>query len=232
MRKFANTMTMKKLRGIVVFSFFFLSTLHVYGQKGMDFQSREMFEISKDLTKDLEASIEVGQRFKNNSLHFDRSLITGALVYDLPKGFSLGAGARYILVKNRYEVLESKYRLHGDLYFKPRISVFQIKLRNRIQYGFDDINLTYGNKLSNRCRIGIEYDIFGVPLSVYTSYEIYLVLNDPSSAAYSLNKVKAGLSWDLPKRWKLNLYYLLEDEVNTTYPQQAHIVVAALGLKL
>ncbi len=225
-------MTVKLMRGIVIFSIFSLSSVIAFGQ--MDFQSRASFELSMDLTKDLEASIELGQRFKDNSLRYDRSLITGALAYDLPKGFSVGAGARFLLVQNSDQLLESRYRFHGDVNYRWKISSFQVKLRDRIQYGFDDITsyIDFGNKLTNRSRVGVSYDIFGTPFMVYTSYEIYLVLNDPTNAAYSLNKVIAGMSWDLPKKLNLKLYYLLEDEVNTRYPQQAHIIVAALGLKL
>lgn len=208
--------------------FLFLSPV-----KGQDFQTRANFEVAMDLTKDLEASLELGQRFKYNSSAYDRSLLTAALTYDLPKGFSIGAGARYLVVEND-GYLESRYRFHGDVKYRWKISDFQIKFRDRIQYGFDDISsyLSFGNKLTNRTRAGVQYGIFGTPISVYSSFEIYLVLNDPRNAAYSLNKVVAGMSWDLPKKLNLKLYYLLEAEINRAYPQQAHIAVAALGLKL
>lgn len=233
MLKRFTTVTMLLIRGIVIFSILSLSTFHIYGQN-MDFQSRASFELSMDLTKDLGASLELGQRFKDNSLRYDRSLITGAVTYDLPKGFSLGAGARYLLVQSSDLLLESRYRFHGDVNYRWKISSFQVKLRDRIQYGFDDIGsyINFGNKLTNRSRVGVDYDIFGMPISVYSSFEIYLVLNDPTRAVYSLNKIVAGVNWSLPKSMNLKLYYLLEDEVNTRYPQQAHIVVAALGLKL
>lgn len=221
------------MRAVVIFSFFILFSIHASGQN-QDFQSRAGFELSMDLTKDMEASLELGQRFKDNSLRYDRSLITGAIKYDLPKGFSVGAGARYLLVQNSVQMLESRYRFNGDLNYRWKISSFQVKLRDRIQYGFDDITsyVNFGNKLTNRSRVGVSYNIFGMPISVFTSFEIYLVLNDPTNAAYSLNKVMAGMNWELPKNLNLKLYYLLEDEVNTRYPQQAHIIVAALGLKL
>jgi len=226
-------MIIKLMRAVVIFSFFILFSIHASGQN-QDFQSRAGFELSMDLTKDMEASLELGQRFKDNSLRYDRSLITGAIKYDLPKGFSVGAGARYLLVQNSVQMLESRYRFNGDLNYRWKISSFQVKLRDRIQYGFDDITsyVNFGNKLTNRSRVGVSYNIFGMPISVFTSFEIYLVLNDPTNAAYSLNKVMAGMNWELPKNLNLKLYYLLEDEVNTRYPQQAHIIVAALGLKL
>lgn len=224
----------KVLPGIVlILGFAFLSIAPASGQI-QDFQSRASFELAMDLTKNLEGSLEIGQRFKNNSLAYDRSLLTAAVKYDLPKGFSLGAGARYLLVQNNDHILESRYRVHGDVNYRWKISSFQIRLRDRIQYGFDDIisYATYGNKLTNRSRLGLQYDIFGTPLSAFSSFEVYLVLNDPIWAAYSLNKVMAGMSWDLPKKLNLKMYYLLEAEINRTYPQQAHIIVAALGLKL
>lgn len=200
----------------------------------MDFQSRASFEVAMDLTKDLEGSLEIGQRFKNNSLAYDRSLLTAAVKYDLPKGFSLGAGARFLLVQNNDHILESRFRFNGDVNYRWKISSFQVKLRERVQYGFDDIisYSTFGNKLTSRTRLGVQYDIFGTPFSAYSSFEAYLVMNDPSNAPYSLNKVMAGMSWDLPKKMNLKLYYLLEAEINRANPQQAHIIVAAFGLKL
>ena len=197
-----------------------------------DFQTRASFGVSMDLTKDLRASLELGQRFRNNSMVNDRSLITGSVKYDLPKGFTVGGGARYMLV-NSDGLLESRYRFHGDGNYRMKFSSFSVKLRERVQYGFDDIYPGSSNKLTSRSRVGVEYDIFGTPFSLYSSFEIYLVLNDPTSySPYTLNKVVAGMSWNLPKKLNLKLYYLLEDELNVWNPQQAHIVVAALGLKL
>ncbi len=217
--------------GIIFFiSISLISIVNLYGQ---DFQSRVNFELSKDFTKDLELSLELGQRFNDNSLRYDRSLVTAGIKYDLPKGFALGGGARYLLVRNN-DRYESRYRFHGDITYGLRISDFKIRFRERLQYGFDDITSYnyFGNKLTNRSRIGLEYDLFGTPLSFYSSFEIYLVLNDPTSAAYSLNKVIAGMRLKMKKDMELKLYYLLEDEVNTAYPDQAHIVVVSLGIKL
>ncbi len=222
---------MRILPGIALIlglSFLFSSPL-----TGQDFQTRASFEVAMDLTKDLEGSLELGQRFKYNSTAYDRSLLTAAVKYDLPKGFSIGAGARYLLVEDE-GYIESRYRFHGDVNYRWKMSSFQIKVRDRIQYGFDDISsyVSFGNKLTNRTRAGVQYDIFGIPISFYSSFEVYLVLNDPRNAPYSLNKVIAGMSWDLPKKLNLKMYYLLEAEVNRAYPQKAHIIVAALGLKL
>lgn len=227
-------MNKRTLAGIILI--LGLLSLHFSPVSGQnkDFQTRANFELAMDLSKDLEASVELGQRFRYNSTVYDRSLLTAAVKYDLPKGFSAALGARYLLV-NTGEFLESRYRVHGDVNYRWRISSsFQLRVRDRIQYGFDDVSsyVNFGNKITNRVRLGVQYDIFGTPLTAYSSFEVYLVLNDPRNAAYSLNKVIAGVSWDLPKKLNLKLYYLLEAEVNRAYPQQAHIAVAALGLKL
>ena len=227
--------SLKRVHKVVLFLFLgILSFPTLLGQKNMDFQSRANFEVSMDLNKDLGVSLEFGQRFKDNSLRYDRSLLTAGIKYDLPKGFAIAAGARYLLVQNSSNILESRYRFHGDLSYGWNISDLKIKLRERAQYGFDDIISyeNFGNKLTSRSRVRLEYDVFGTPVSLYSSFEIYMVLNDPTSSPYSLNKVVAGMSYNLPKDLELKLYYLLEDEVNTAYPDQAHIVVVALGLKL
>ena len=47
----------------------------MYGQQ-QDFRSWWSVDLTKNLTKNLQAELEIGQRFQDNSLGFERSLIT------------------------------------------------------------------------------------------------------------------------------------------------------------
>lgn len=200
-----------------------------------DFRSWWNVDVSKDISKDLSAGFKLGQRLRNNSLEFDRSLATLSLGYDLPKGFDIEGGYRYILLKDDENIFQSRYRIHGDVSYRYSLDRLRFGFRERMQYGFDDLNSIdeyFFDKLTSRSRISVKYDIFGSPFSLQGAYEIFVNLNAQTGVTVTDHRIRAGFELAISQRMELDIYYLLDQEVNRRSPLQSHIFLVTMGYNL
>jgi hypothetical protein len=205
----------------------------LFGQE-QDFRSWWSIDLTKDLTKNLQAELEIGQRFKDNSLGFERSLITAGLEYELFNDFEIGGGYRYIVLKEE-GFFASKYRLHGDVRYEISPGSFSFQIRERIQYGFQDfitLDDYSSNNLTSRSRFKGEYDIFASPFTLHASYELFLGLNTSSGVQIRDHRYKAGAEYKLSMRSDLELGYMFNAEANRSNPMNVHVLLIAFSYRL
>lgn len=216
-----------------IIAFLLLAGSQLFGQE-QDFRSWWSIDLSKDLTKNLQAELELGQRFQNNSLGYERSLVTAGLEYELINDFEIGGGYRYIVYKDD-GLFTTKYRIHGDVRYEVSVYSFSFQLRERIQYGFQDFNTieNYGsNNLTNRSRLSAEYDIFASPFTLFASYELFLGLNTSSGVQIRDHRYKAGAEYKLSMRSDLELGYMFNAETNRSSPLNAHVLLISYSYRL
>ena len=120
------------------FLFFSLATTRLQGQVE-DFQSWWELELNKKISGKLDLNGELEQRFKNNSLQYSRTLLTLGASYDFSDYFRLAGGARTVFVMDGEQQMHARYRLHMDGVGSYDLSGFDLSLRIRLQYGFEDV---------------------------------------------------------------------------------------------
>lgn len=193
-----------------------------------DFLTWYEFELNKDLKNGIDLSAEVEQRMKNNSLRYDRTLLTLSADYRVNDYLDVGGGARGLLTTDREDNLQARYRLHGDASTNYTLSVIDLSLRVRFQYGFDDLgNFTRvtDNNLVNRNRLRVRYHVFGTRLGTFFSAEsFHYVSSKPERSTYKA-RFSAGAVYALTFKSEFGLRYILENEFNVPNPLQAHILV-------
>ncbi|MCF8226782.1 MAG: DUF2490 domain-containing protein [Bacteroidales bacterium] len=236
MMRFLTTMvmTIERVRPALLMLIMIMLTGSLKAQYS-DFRSWFDVELSKDFSGKLEGSLDFSQRFKENITAFDRSLVTGSVEYQLIKNLEIEGGYRYILVRNNEMGIVSRYRIHGDLTYDKDIRSFNFQVRERIQYGFDDlnsINELYLNKSTSRSRIKLTYDIFGLPVELYTSFELFISLGLPDAGIPSDYRIKSGMEYLLSHKSSLEAGYMLDNEINTKNPLRSHILIVTYSHKL
>lgn len=230
-------MTMTIDRGKFVFllvSLAFFSTGNLFGQQ-KDFQSWYELQLNYGLKSGIDLSLEAEQRFENNSLQYDRSLITLTADYDLTDYLNAELGVRGLLRMDRERRLQPRYRVHADLALERTIAVVDFSFRSRIQYGFDEMDVLDDagyNKLSSRNRIMADYHIFGTRIELSASVESWHQLGGQAPRAFNKIRYSAGIQYMLNFRSDISLRYMLEDEFNVTNPLQAHIIRAGFSYDL
>jgi len=208
-----------------------VSTVKSVGQQ-KDFQSWYELELNKDLKSGIDLSLEAEQRFENNSMQYDRSVLTLTADYDLLDFLNAELGVRGLVRMDRERRLTPRYRLHADATLEQSLAEFDFSLRSRLQYGFDELGLARDavySKLVNRNKLQVQYDIFGTRFAVTAYVESYHRLNSTAIRSFYRMRYSAGIQYTLGFRSALNLKYILEDEFNVTDPLQAHILVAGFS---
>lgn len=192
-------------------------------------------EFKKGLNKKLDLSVEIEQRFKNNSLSYDRSLITLMTDYDFTDYFKAAGGVRALLTTDDKQNLHARYRLHLDATGSYPVWNIDLSLRIRLQYGIEDLGrIAYSssNNLVNRYRIKAGYHIFGTRIGIFGSLEsMHLLSGNPARNFYKM-RYSAGAQYALNFQSEFSLRYILEDEFNVVNPLQSHILVFGYSLSL
>jgi hypothetical protein len=212
---------------LVVVALPLLIQIRLYGQTH-DFQTWSQLDLVKDLTEDLRFSLEIGQRLKENSLTYDRTLFTGKVSRAFSSGFDLTGGARYYLVSDSEHHIVSRYRLNGDVSWERDIGGLTAGLRQRFQYGFDDI-VNIGdyaeNSFKSRSRIEAAYLIPGTPVTLGSSYEFFLGIFRDEGIYPVEYRFKLGSEILLSPRTQIEIAYMLENELNVVEPVRAHVLL-------
>ena len=213
---------------LLIFSFLSLVDPVDLSAQQKDFQSWWEIALDKDLGKNFELSGEFEQRFRNNSLQYDRSQISLAGEYGINKYLDIAAGARTVLANSRELRLNIKYRLHVEATGKYSAAGFDLSLRVRLQYGFEDLfdpAFEGRNNFGNRFRLKVSRHIFGTRIDWFASTESWSLLNDNSGILFYKMRYAAGVQYNLSFDSQVNVSYLLEDEFNIRDPLQSYILV-------
>jgi hypothetical protein len=192
----------------------------LYGQV-TDFQTRWEAEIEKKVSKNFDLQLSLEQIFRDNSRRYDRSMATLVGQIDLPYGFRLYPGFRWILANISEMNLEHRLRVHVDLKYDIDIHALTVDLRSRTQYGFDDefYRIPFSeNRLVQRFRVKSEYSVFGTRFSVFAGLEPYLHLNDAEGSGFYKFRSLAGSEYDLNQASSIVLTYLYDREFNVIAP--------------
>jgi hypothetical protein len=199
----------------------------VSGQQ-KDFQSWFEAEVQKGLKNGVDLSGEFEQRFSNNSMQYDRTMLTLSASFDPLDFLSAGGGIRMVTAADREGNLQPGYRIHADATGKYTWAGVDLSLRVRFQYGFEEFIYfadISDNAFVNRNRIKASYHIFGTRFEVFGSAEAWGLLNNLDGRFFKRMRYSAGGSCQLNFRSNLGLSYILEDEFNRVNPMQSHILV-------
>ncbi len=212
---------------LLLLTFLFMLPRVLPGQQ-KDFQTWWELDLHRDLSGGFELAAELEQRFSNNSLQYDRTLLTVTGNYTLNRYFGLEAGVRAAAVRDLERRMQSRFRAHGDAIGRYEFRGVELSLRMRFQYGFDDI-ISLGdfrdNNMVNRNRLKLEHHIFGTRITLFGSMESWHLLNGfPSLLTYKM-KYSGGLEYGLNFQSRLTIRYILEDEFNVKNPRQLYILL-------
>lgn len=215
-------------------SCFFLSLIGAAWLQGQvrDFQSWWELELNKKITGRLDLNGELEQRFQNNSLQYDRSLMTLGASYDLLDFLKLGGAARLALVMDGEHQVHTRYRFHLDATGGYDIWGFDLSLRFRIQYGFEDfsaLNYFAVNAVVERNKLKVQRHIYGTRIDWFASVESFHGTTGQSPWRTYALRYSAGARYSLNFRSRFTLRYSLHDEMNVPGPQLLSILTLGYG---
>jgi len=195
-----------------------------------DFATWWELKMDLGLNKGFNLSGELEQRMEENSLRHDRTLLTVSGDYKLTDYLNVAAGFRTLFLADRESRMHVRYRLHADATGHHSFSRTDLSFRLRFQYGFEDIfyiGYFSQNNFINRQRLKVSHAFFGTRLEAFISLENWIRFNDIYGRPLYKIRLTTGVQYDLTRHSGLSLRYLLEQEFNSIFPLQSHIL--ALG---
>jgi hypothetical protein len=216
------------------FLLFFIGAARLQGQ-ARDFQSWWELELNKKITGRLDLNGEFQQRFRNNSLQYDRSMMTLGASYDVLDYLKLGGAARLALVMDGEQQLQTRYRIHLDASGGYDILGFDLSLRLRFQYGFEDfsaLNYFSASTIVERNQLKVQRHIYGTRIDWFASFESFHGSIRQSNWRTYAFRYSAGAKYSLNFRSRLSLRYVLYDELNVPAPQLLNIISAGYAYDL
>jgi hypothetical protein len=230
-------MTTNKQSGVfqLIFIFIlFLSAPVLYGQQ-KDFGSWWEFEMDGRLKNNIKLSGELEQRFKENSLQFDRTLLTLGGEYNVLDYLNLAVGIRTIFITDPESRLHTRFRIHTDATGFYDFDRTELSFRLRFQYGFEDIffiGYFSENNFVSRQRIKVAHDIFGTRLGIFGSLENWIRFDDRYGRPLYKIRLVAGTQYNLGRQSKIRLRYIFENEFNSVNPLQIHVLALGYSYRL
>ena len=175
-----------------------------------DFRLRTGLKIDKDLSKKVELSFESQVRFRNNISDFDKFLVEPSVKFEVFKNFRLGAAYRYSAKQNLAKNTLNWHRGNMFMAYKKSFSTdWDLKFKTAIQYDTRNFMGGYNTKYNvwtNRNKVSLAYDVFGLPLSAEMGGELFYNVN----VTQGIEKVRLSfeLSYEFVKDSKILAQYL------------------------
>jgi len=221
-------MATKQVFFFQLFCFFvlFLTVMESHGQQ-QDFGTWWEIQMSGRLENKLNLTAELEQRWKENSLQFDRTLLTLGADHNVIDYLNLAAGFRTIFITDPESRLNIRYRIHADATGHYEFNRTDLSFRLRFQYGLEDI-LYIGyfseNNFVSRQRFKVTHDFFATRLGAFGSVENWIRFSDRYGRPFYKLRLVAGVKYNLGRQSRITLRYIFENEYNRVYPFQIHVL--------
>lgn len=215
---------------VLISSFLFFSTSLVFGQVTNDFGVWIAGSFNKDITRDMDVSIEQELRFAENATELDKAYTTLAIDYELKEWLRLGLNYRFILNKGGDGTFGQRNRLMADVAVRLRRQRFTFTNRLRLQSEVRTIN--YADKYGFAPATDLR-NTFKINYKVNRKYEPYLALDarfllrdarTPYYTGFDRHRVTAGVDILLARKRVLDVYLMTSRHWNVLEPSHLFVI--------
>jgi len=190
-----------------------------------DFQYWSSFKLTKKVYKRTNISVKEGLRFRENSSLLSKTFTDVKLSHRIKKtDLEFSAGYRF---SDDYAIdfsSEYKHRYYFDFSSKYDYKRFNIALRDRFQYQGNNSSF----KALFRQKIELSYNVRKTPFEPYIQFEFFLNFDDQ----FEKLRYTAGFSYPILKKMNANLFYRIQQELNSSNPENFFILGTSLSYKL
>lgn len=188
------------------------------------------FKVVKKVT----ASISEELRFNENISELGTILTDFGVAYKYNKHFQFAFGYRYSQKRKVEDYYSIRHRFNADIKYEKKLKPFQFQYRIRLQDQYSDIGRASDGGIPEyylRNKIAMNLDM-EKPYSPYISLELFSSLNYPRHSAFEGIRTTTGVEYEFSKHHKIDLYYLVQKELNVSNPQTDFVVGLGYFFKL
>ncbi len=171
--------------------------------------------------------LEQELRSMENSGELERISTQLGVSYKLCKPLKIGASYQFISMNDlENETMQPRHRFNAFVQGKYEWKRFTFSLRERMQLTFkDETERTYkmNPKWSLRSKLKVDYNIAGSPISPFVGFESFYQLNNPDGNKFDGLRYSLGAGYKLNKHHHIDVFGLIDKEINVKNPVQRFV---------
>ena len=194
-----------------------------------DFNLWTSISVQKELIKNLDLEIEIENRFRNNMMTRDQSFADIGIEYSI-KNLSASLIYRFSNVND----LESGYKFANrftyQIQYSREVKRFEMSLRGRYQNHYVNYFSSEDGTIPQnhlRTRVKLLYNIKGIPIDPFLSYESFVQLNYNEPRLIDKERFSIGANYKINKDNTFGVVFHIQPQSNIPDPETAYI----LGVK-
>jgi len=206
----------------------FSALCHVGYSQSSDVVLWDGFSLEYEISDPLAVSLSNELRLNNNISQFKTAFTNLSFSYKISSPLKLDGGYRFSLT-----LKENRHRFYGGFNYRHKIKSIRSTLygRLRLQHTVVGTERPRGPETYIRPKLGMKYNVKGLPLTVFTGIETWYSLIKPDYK-FDRFRVQLGMSYEVTKRNTLSLTYQYQNEFNVKDPLYSHIIAFEVGVDI
>jgi len=177
--------------------------------------------LEKKITQKLSAQLTQSFRLNENYTELGTSFTDLSVDYKLPKKITISLAYRFSQKRRIDDFYSQRHRYNIDIGYKLKVKKMSVIFRERYQSRYRDLNKREkGNIPKNyfRSKITLRYNL-NKKYTPFVSAELFYEIGE-----YVDNlRFKAGFDYDFNKFHSINIYYMIDKEMNVKNPWTSYI---------
>lgn len=199
-----------------------------------DAQLWTSLSIEAKLVKKLTANVSQELRFNENMTEAGTIYTDFGLEYKINKYFQVALNYRFVEKRRKDNYYSFRQRMYVDIKYEKKLKPIKIQLRCRIQDEYADIGRDSDGGIAKyylRNKISLKWDT-EKPITPYLSVELFTPLVSPWYGAFDNIRASSGVEYAFSKHHKIDLYYMIQKEINVSRPETDFVVGLGYSFKL
>lgn len=192
------------------------------------------FSLEAKLAKKVSGNIAQEFRFNENISELGTAFTDVGLSFKLNKHFQVAANYRFTQKHRTDDSYSLKHRVYVDVKYEKKAKPIQIVFRSRFQDEYSDLGRASDASIPNyylRNKLTLEWDL-DKHYTPFLSVELFSPLNYPREYLFDNIRSSAGIEYTITKKQKIDLYYLIQRELNVSRPEIDFILGVGYSFKL
>lgn len=176
--------------------------------------------IEAKLVKKLSLNVSQEYRFNENVTELGTWISEAGLEYKLNKHVKASVNYRYTMKRQTNNLYSPRHRLFIDVKAEKKIKPFIFQFRTRFQQEYADIGRASDGGFAgyySRNKFNLKFDL-DRKWEPYFSVELFSPLHRDQPFVFDDIRYSAGFEFALSKHHKLDLYYMIQKEMNVNDP--------------
>ena len=150
--------------------------------------------------------------------------------YTLYNNIKIGAYYRFIRDKQLDDSYSSKHRYYFDAAIKQKIKKFSLQFRYRFQSQWADIYSSESGKIPQAIS-RYKFTVRFLPDKLFKPFLAIEAFHDPEEGIFDKMRYVGGIEYELDKQNMINVFYLIQKEINVKAPLSDFIIGTGYDFK-